>query len=230
MAELYPSRSNAFRGHECIGKVGRDHSWEYPGVGRGRGQESSTPLDAGDNTGIAGQLYSNPSFAAQQLDIIRHCQQQCAGKGGSWGLKVGGSKGWGCCAALEVGGSVTAAKGGSRAVKACGLKGSAGKVRFGSGSGPFALNTEPEPRVRFRPLLNPEPEPVFSQNLAHKGSAFEHHPLNTNTEPNFVFSSVRFRFEPIPEPDLATTIERAGWLCGGGLQGRKSPEERSGEA
>ncbi|KAJ6618934.1 hypothetical protein B0H10DRAFT_1947149 [Mycena sp. CBHHK59/15] len=220
MAELYPSRSDAFRGHECIGKVGRDHSWEYPGVGRGRGQESSTPLDAGDNTGIAGQRTYKPDGEVGDMGACRNHhtpnrsidgQQQCAGKGGSRGLKVGGSKGWGCCAALEVGGSVTAAKGGSRAMKACGLKGSVRRP-----------NTF-EPKC-FRPSRQAKISPI------KYSSAFEHHPLNTNTEPNFVFSSVRFRFEPIPEPDLATTIERAGWLCGGGLQGRKSPEERSGEA
>jgi hypothetical protein len=43
-----------------------------------------------------------------------------------------------------------------------------GKVRFGSGSGPSALNTEPEPGVRFRQLPNLEPEPAFGF-----GSAFE---------------------------------------------------------
>ncbi|KAJ7456818.1 hypothetical protein B0H11DRAFT_2321572 [Mycena galericulata] len=45
---------------------------------------------------------------------------------------------------------------------------SAGKVRFGSGSGPLALNAEPEPRVRFRPALNLEPERAL-----RFGSAFE---------------------------------------------------------
>ncbi|KAJ7262465.1 hypothetical protein C8J57DRAFT_453921 [Mycena rebaudengoi] len=45
---------------------------------------------------------------------------------------------------------------------------SAGKVRFGSGSGPFPLNSEPEPRIRFRECLNLEPEPAF-----RFGSAFE---------------------------------------------------------
>ena len=45
---------------------------------------------------------------------------------------------------------------------------SVGEVRFGSGSGPFALNPEPEPGVRFRKSLNLEPEPAF-----RFGSAFE---------------------------------------------------------
>ena len=35
------------------------------------------------------------------------------------------------------------------------------KVRFGSGSGPFALNAEPERRVRFGQLPNLEPERAF---------------------------------------------------------------------
>ncbi|KAJ7153392.1 hypothetical protein C8R46DRAFT_1042399 [Mycena filopes] len=39
---------------------------------------------------------------------------------------------------------------------------SAGKVRFGSGSGYFFPNAERERRVRFRHLLNPEPEPAFT--------------------------------------------------------------------
>ena len=39
--------------------------------------------------------------------------------------------------------------------------GSAGKVRFGSGSEPLALNAEPEPGVRFRPPPNLEPERAF---------------------------------------------------------------------
>ena len=45
---------------------------------------------------------------------------------------------------------------------------SAGKVRFGSGSGPLALNAEPEPGVRFRQPPNLEPERGF-----RFGSAFE---------------------------------------------------------
>ena len=45
---------------------------------------------------------------------------------------------------------------------------SGGKVRFGSGSVPFALNAEPEPGVRFRRLPNLEPERRF-----RFGSAFE---------------------------------------------------------
>ncbi|KAJ6619392.1 hypothetical protein B0H10DRAFT_1946866 [Mycena sp. CBHHK59/15] len=154
-------------------------------------------------------------------------QRQCAGKGGSRALKVGSSKGRGCCAALEVGSSITAAKGGSRAMKACGSKGSAGKVRFGSGSGPFALNPEPEPRSVWHPnTFEPKcfrPSRQAKISPIKYSSAFEHHPLNANTEPNFAFrfrhslnlepergvQSVRFRFEPIPEQDLATTIERA---------------------
>jgi hypothetical protein len=40
--------------------------------------------------------------------------------------------------------------------------------RFGSGSGPFALNAEPEPGVRFGQQLNLEPERAF-----RFGSAFE---------------------------------------------------------
>jgi hypothetical protein len=43
------------------------------------------------------------------------------------------------------------------------------KVRFGSGSGPFALNAEPEPGVAFGQLPNLELERVFTF-----GSAFEH--------------------------------------------------------
>jgi hypothetical protein len=35
---------------------------------------------------------------------------------------------------------------------------SAGKVRFGSGSGAFFPNAEPEPCVRFSQSVNPEPE------------------------------------------------------------------------
>jgi hypothetical protein len=42
------------------------------------------------------------------------------------------------------------------------------KVRFGSGSGPFALNAEPEPGVLFGQLPNLEPERAFTF-----GSAFE---------------------------------------------------------
>ena len=38
---------------------------------------------------------------------------------------------------------------------------SAGKVRFGSGSEPLALNAEPEPGVRFRPPPNLEPVRAF---------------------------------------------------------------------
>ncbi|KAJ7162500.1 hypothetical protein C8R46DRAFT_1037706 [Mycena filopes] len=45
---------------------------------------------------------------------------------------------------------------------------SAGKVRFGSGSGYFFPNAERERRVRFRHFPNPEPEPPFTF-----GSAFE---------------------------------------------------------
>ena len=41
------------------------------------------------------------------------------------------------------------------------LPASAGKVRFGSGSEPLALNTEPELGVRFRPPPNLEPERAF---------------------------------------------------------------------
>ncbi|KAJ7429334.1 hypothetical protein B0H11DRAFT_1945184 [Mycena galericulata] len=39
---------------------------------------------------------------------------------------------------------------------------SGGKVRFGSGSGAFSPNAEPEPRVRSMKLVNLEPEPTFS--------------------------------------------------------------------
>jgi hypothetical protein len=46
---------------------------------------------------------------------------------------------------------------------------SVGKVWFSSGSGPFALNTEPERGVRFRQLPNLEPERAFRFSLA-----FEH--------------------------------------------------------
>lgn len=45
---------------------------------------------------------------------------------------------------------------------------SAGKVRFGSGSGLVALNAEPEPCVQFRQSSNLEPEPAFRFSLAFK--------------------------------------------------------------
>ncbi|KAJ7127694.1 hypothetical protein C8R44DRAFT_733132 [Mycena epipterygia] len=46
-------------------------------------------------------------------------------------------------------------------IRGDGISSSAGKVRFGSGSGPFALNAEPERGVRFGQLPNLEPEHAF---------------------------------------------------------------------
>ena len=48
---------------------------------------------------------------------------------------------------------------------------SAGKVRFGSGSGPLALNAELERHIWFRPPLNPEPERRFR--FGSRSNAFE---------------------------------------------------------
>jgi hypothetical protein len=48
------------------------------------------------------------------------------------------------------------------------IRGSDVEVRFGSGSGPFALNAEPEPGVLFGQLPNLEPERAFTF-----GSVFE---------------------------------------------------------
>ncbi|KAJ7033813.1 hypothetical protein C8F04DRAFT_1183779 [Mycena alexandri] len=104
-------------------------------------------------------------------------------------------------------------------------RGSAGKVRFGSGSGPFFLNTELEPRVRFGHWSNREPEPAFSSvqllgsgsgsgsNLAspartpNLNSAFGSAIARTSNL-NAAFSSVQFGFEPIFEPDPASTTWR----------------------
>ena len=56
---------------------------------------------------------------------------------------------------------------------------SAGKVQFGSGSGPLVLNAKLECHVRFRSLLNLEPEHRFglrsnSNDFGHLGQAKWH--------------------------------------------------------
>ncbi|KAJ7090478.1 hypothetical protein C8R44DRAFT_750993 [Mycena epipterygia] len=67
---------------------------------------------------------------------------------------------------------------------------SAGKVRFGSGSGPFALNAEPERGVRFGQLPNLEPERAFSALVVGKG--ISHAFASADTPTNDKLSSRKF--------------------------------------
>ncbi|KAJ7501429.1 hypothetical protein B0H11DRAFT_1908288 [Mycena galericulata] len=82
---------------------------------------------------------------------------------------------------------------------------SAGKVRFGSGSGAFSPNAEPEPRVRFIKLVNLEPEPAFSLPSKSVNEVENNIFVGFKTPQKCIRLLVRFGFEPISEPDLATT-------------------------
>jgi len=64
---------------------------------------------------------------------------------------------------------------------------SAGTVRFGSGSGHFALNAEPEPGVRFRQMLNLEPEPGVQVQRVRFGVQ-----QRSNAEPNAILGHTEF--------------------------------------
>jgi hypothetical protein len=59
---------------------------------------------------------------------------------------------------------------------------SGGTVRFGSGSGPFSLNAEPEPDVRFGKMPNLEPEPGVQVRRVRFGVQ-----QCSNAEPNTIF-------------------------------------------
>jgi hypothetical protein len=64
---------------------------------------------------------------------------------------------------------------------------SAGTVRFGSGSGHFALNAEPEPDVRFRQTPNLEPEPGVQVQCVRFGVQ-----QRSNAEPNTILGHTEF--------------------------------------